>query len=162
VPTHGAVSRHCVHVSLLTWQPAACSCGCAVPQGQHAVGTGTQQLPWLGTQSHRRSQSLGPGAWPLLGEGDMSLLSGVTLSLEPSLGPLTSLPHPASGDAPLLSFLSPAPGLGSELRMGVGPTMYPRPRAKSPTSREKVCHLFHLLTTYKYWPFSPYTCTHCK
>lgn len=54
----------------LTWQPVACSCGCAILQGQHAVGTGTQQLPWLGTQSHTHSRSLEPDALPLLkGEG---------------------------------------------------------------------------------------------
>lgn len=73
VPDHGThdslhkVSKSTHTAPTLTWQPATCSCGCAVPQGQHAVGTGTRQLPWLGTRSHRGSQSLGPGGWPLLG-----------------------------------------------------------------------------------------------
>lgn len=57
----------------LTWQPAACSCGCAVPQGQRAVGIGTQQLPWLETPSHRHNQSPGPGVRLLLGKEGMLL-----------------------------------------------------------------------------------------
>lgn len=57
----------------LTWQPAACSCGCAVPQGQRAVGIGTQQLPWLETLSHRHNQSPGPGVQLLLGKEGMLL-----------------------------------------------------------------------------------------
>lgn len=76
VPVHGThdslrIVSKSVHIApSLTWRPAACSCGCEVPQGQHAVGTGTRQLPWLGTRSHRCSRSLGPGVWPLLGGGE--------------------------------------------------------------------------------------------
>lgn len=57
----------------LTWQPAACSCGCAVPQDQRAVGIGTQQLPWLETPSHRHNQSPEPGVQLLLGKEGMLL-----------------------------------------------------------------------------------------
>lgn len=92
-------------VPLLTWQPAACSCGCAAPQGQHAVGTGSQRLPWLETQSHKHNQSREPSAQLLLGKEE--ILLGVPLRPEPSLElPLSwAKEHPASGDA-LFGFSS--------------------------------------------------------
>lgn len=126
-------------VPLLTWQPAACSCGCAVPQGQRAVGLGTQQPPWLETQSHRHNQSPEPGAQLLLGKEE--ILPGVPLRPEPSLELLLSSAreHPVSGDA-----LS---GFSSQFQLHVHPSQLQSwswdqrvsQSAELPTSREEGC-----------------------
>lgn len=122
----------------LTWQPAACSCGCAVLQGQHAVGIGTQQLPWLETPSHKHSQSPEPGARPLLGKEEMLL--GVPLRPEPRLELLRPwlrsillLEMPPLVLLPSSSFTSIT--LSSEMELG--PVCIPEPESRVTKLREE-------------------------
>ena len=170
--THGSL---CPAPSL-TWQPAACSCGRAAPRGQHVVGPGTRQLPWLGTRSHRRSQSLGPGGRPLLRGGEAEMRShqpGVPLSLEQAWTlqpPTRAILHSAS------VYVSPS---DSTLSSGHNPTALPSrkvPELRGGSSvPEPELEMIELRvanlpgadsnpiisTTFKHWPlFLTHTHTH--
>lgn len=133
-------SMFAMHRVPLTWQPAACSFGCAVPQGQRAVGIGTQQLLWLETQSHKHSQSPEPDAQLLLGKEEM--LPGVPLRLEPRLELLMSwlrstlLLETPSGFFSQFQFMPIT--FGSEMELG--PVSFPEPESE--------------VTNLKYWPLA--------
>lgn len=135
-------------VPLLTWQPAACSCGYAVPQGQHAVGIGTQQLPSLETQSHKHNQSPEPGARLLLGKEEMFL--GVLLRPEPSFELL--IPWPRStlplGMPSLVSLLSSS---FTSITLSSMCILESKSRVTNLQGRGMYSY-HHLLIMSKYWP----------